>query len=697
MREQDTTPGIQIGSGVAASNGREQTKWQGAALLRPALLLGLFLLALLPRTLLLADFLTTDEAYHWIRRSQDFAAAIRAGNWAETFQTGHPGVTLMWLGSLGLGLEQLFGGAGNTLSRLAWMRLPVTVLHAVLLPIAYLLLRRMLRPALALTTVLLWATSPWLVAHGRLLHLDALLTDFVMLSVLLLLAAPRRGTAPAPGWLIGSGAVAGLALLTKGPALILLPAAGLLLFWQIAAARLDQGDRRWWQAVLPAVPQSLGWYLPWLAVAGLVIVLLWPALRVDAGNAVGRYVSEIIDNGGRPNGDGQFFLGRAVGDPGALFYPLAGLFRLTPLESLGLLLIPAALFGSRFAGERGERRLLWQMAALLLFWGLVMTLGPKKFDRYILPVWPALLLLCAAGLVALGSRLQQWRRWQIAGGWLIGGLLLPAQLLILLWYHPYYLSYYNPLLGGGPAAQRSLLIGWGEGMDQVAAYLNARPDIQHGQVLSALPPTLQPFLPVPVRNVYTIDNEPPANYAVVYLESLQRGAYPAIYERIRETVPLQTVRIHGIDYAWIHQLPRPYEQPVGALFGGALRLRGVSIAQEAGHIAVTPAWDVRTAPASDYLAFVHLIDAAGRRVAQIDVAPAGAAAGPTSTWQPGQQLAVPLPLELPDELPDGQYRIVMGLYDPRSGERAELQGGQPAHPDVAGPHALLLATVQIEP
>ena len=40
---------------------------------------------------------------------------------------------------------------------------------------------------------------------------------------------------------------------------------------------------------------------------------------------------------------------------------------------------------------------------------------------------------------------------------------------------PYALAYYNPLVGGGPAASRVLLVGWGEGLDQVAAYLNAQP------------------------------------------------------------------------------------------------------------------------------------------------------------------------------------------------------------------------------
>ena len=39
---------------------------------------------------------------------------------------------------------------------------------------------------------------------------------------------------------------------------------------------------------------------------------------------------------------------------------------------------------------------------------------------------------------------------------------------------PYALAYYNPRRGG-PAASRVLLVGWGEGLDQVAAYLNAQP------------------------------------------------------------------------------------------------------------------------------------------------------------------------------------------------------------------------------
>ena len=35
------------------------------------------------------DFLTTDEAYHWIARTERFAAAVGEGRWADTILTAH--------------------------------------------------------------------------------------------------------------------------------------------------------------------------------------------------------------------------------------------------------------------------------------------------------------------------------------------------------------------------------------------------------------------------------------------------------------------------------------------------------------------------------------------------------------------------------------------------------------------------------
>jgi hypothetical protein len=346
------------------------------------------------------------------------------------------------------------------------------------------------------------------------------------------------------------------------------------------------------------------------------------------------------------------------------------------------------------------------------WWTLVMTIGPKKFDRYALPTWPALCILAGAGYAALfvprplgaPAALPAPARGSGVGGegrsraitlrtalGVVIALLLAADALLLARVHPYALSYYNPLLGGGRAAQDVFLIGWGEGYDQVGAWLATQPDIAGGPVLAPIGPALQPFVPVVVRGIpdYGIV---PANYAVVYRESLQRGAFRTQFASIRQTQPLHTVSINGIDYAWIYQLARPFATPVDATFGEGLRLAGVSSAYRAGELVVTPAWDVRAAVHADLTLFVHVIDAQGRRIGQIDVPPGGDV--PTGAWRVGQQIAVPLPVALPADLPAGSYRVVAGLYDAR-GARLAPSGGTPADPALAGPHALLLETIDI--
>lgn len=674
----------------------------------------LAILALAPRAFGLADFLTTDEAYHWIVRTERFSAAIAEGRWADTILTGHPGVTTMWLGSVGLALERGFASdhaaSLSVVEHLAWLRLPGSVLQALLIAAAYPLLRRLLDPAIALVAGLLWAASPYLIAHSRLLHLDALLTGFITLSLLLLLLSlrhaevsnhPPRQSRGAWIALLGSGVMAGLALLTKGPALILLPFAGLTLF---ALAPPSGGDRPGRiNAFIWRLRFSLARYGVWLGVALLTVWAVWPALWVAPDIALGRYIAEIVSNGGRPNGDGQFFNGQAVADPGAWFYLVANLFRTTPTLLIGLLafVVLGGLEVRRLLTRRAvplpeSYRVLLALLAFVAFWTLVMTLGPKKFDRYVLPSWPALLTLAAAGLVYGARAAIAWtrQRWtfQPAGGAMLVILLAFGVLEFgqVAWYHPYYLSYYNPLLGGGAAAQRMFLIGWGEGMDRAGAWLRARPDIGYGPVISALGPTLQPFVPVDVRDVEDLGRLP-INYAVVYLESIQRGANPAIYRQIEATRPLHTVTIHGIDYAQIYQLPRPYEQPVGAQFGDSLLLRGVTISHDGGRLIVLPAWDVLARPARDYLVFVHLLNQQGARVSGIDVAPGGGDEPPTGVWEPGRQIAVPLPLDLPADLPAGSYTLVMGLYA-ADGGRVPFSGGTPADAALAGDHALRLGT-----
>jgi 4-amino-4-deoxy-L-arabinose transferase-like glycosyltransferase len=577
----------------------------------------------------------------------------------------------------------------------------------------------------------LWAASPFLIAHGRLLHLDALLTSFMTLSVLLLLATTNDGTFKRSNvlTLVGSGVFAGLALLTKAPSLFLLPFAGLLLIALTKDERRktkDEGSRqsfvfRLSSFVFSQLRAVMPIYLLWLGTAALVAVALWPALWVAPRTAIGDVVYEIASNGGAPEPAGNFFLGQAVDAPGWLFYPAVLLWRTTPLTLIGLALLPLALIRAspwpvvrsplRDTTDHGprttdmlrlwvERRILLALLAFVLLFGLMMSVEPKKFDRYLLPIWPALEILAAAGLM----RILDWRL-QILD-WannkskiknqkskILFALVVLQAGITLAWYHPYYLGYYNPLLGGGATAQRVMLVGWGEGMDQVGAWLRARPDLKRGPVLSWIPPTLAPFVPASpgVLDLRVPLIREPSSYAVLYSRSVQRKESAVAEAYVRQSPPLYVLRMHGMEYASIHQLPRPFDTPLDAMFGDGLHLRGFSMRRDARALTIAPAWDIQADQPGGRFVFVHLLAPDGRRVAQVD---ALLDQGMFPSWQAGQQFDTPFPLALPADIAPGRYQVVLGVYTPDGG-RLPLRRGPAAPADLDGPEALLVTSIDI--
>jgi 4-amino-4-deoxy-L-arabinose transferase-like glycosyltransferase len=673
----------------------------------------------LPRTLGLNDFYTTDEAYFWQGRVERFSAALSMHDWANTNQTGHPGVTTMWLGSAGRLLAERAGvpppGPGAGAAYLSYLRLPLGVVNALAVSLGYLLLLRLVRRRVALLAAAFWATSPFLIAHSRLLHLDAMLTSLLSLSLLMLLVVVLQEQRPRPRWrsplLLGSGLLAGLALLTKAPALLLPPFAGLLLLagelrgagWLRLSARALGGAL--WRA-------SLG-FGAWMGLAGLTFVALWPAMWVAPQAAIGGMIAEVIGNGGQPHSAGNYFMGQAVADPGWPFYLAVIRWRGEPLMGMGLIalgglaiwyalrrrsIFTADLWPHSTSQIVGERRTLLALLCFALLFVLALSQMAKKFDRYLLPLWPALEIMAAIGLVAA---LDWWRAQPGAADMLRGRAARAAAGLALVFvlgapllaYAPYYLAYYNPLLGGGPTAQAVLLAGWGEGMNQVGAWLNARPDFTRGPVLSWLPETLKPFVRPSVA-VYDLDTEriaEPANYAVVYtsVAERERSAVAAAYAQ--QAPPLFTLRVHGVTYATVHQLPRPYSQSVEAVFSG-VHLRGFSYEQIGSTLLITPSWDIQVDRPGEVRSFVHVLDAQGTIVAQLDTPIDD---GMFATWQAGQQFGTPMPVGLPADLLAGRYQVVLGLYTPADGARLPLTFGKPLPADLDGPQAIELLSLRL--
>jgi hypothetical protein len=97
-----------------------------------------------------------------------------------------------------------------------------------------------------------------------------------------------------------------------------------------------------------------------------------------------------------------------------------------------------------------------------------------------------------------------------------------------------------------------------------------------------------------------------------------------------------------------------------------ITLRGYDLVPEqvnAGDtITLTLHWKVRQTPSTDYQVFVHLLGDGLKPVAQGDGPPLSGDY-PTSMWGTGETIADPHPVSLPGDLPTGEYRLLVGMYE----------------------------------
>jgi hypothetical protein len=276
------------------------------------------------------------------------------------------------------------------------------------------------------------------------------------------------------------------------------------------------------------------------------------------------------------------------------------------------------------------------------------------------------------------------------------GVVSLAAIVNAAWYHPYGIVYFNQALGGAQMGARTFLAGWGEGMEQVAAWLNQQPNITGVVTVSPLVSSIQPYMRKGAQVSGPDGDALPrkSGYVVVYIRQVQDGqTVPPFDAFYGHAVPLHVVRVHGVDYAWIYQAPPAVAQQRPAAFGPAIRLYGFEqggAPQRGQPLTFRLVWTTQAAPAADTTLFAHLIGPDGRRAAQVDLPL------PTRGWSPGRYQATELPLAIPPGAPPGRYRLAIGLYDPASNQRLTLAAGAALDPAVDGPDALLLAEIELK-
>jgi len=137
-------------------------------------------------------------------------------------------------------------------------------------------------------------------------------------------------------------------------------------------------------------------------------------------------------------------------------------------------------------------------------------------------------------------------------------------------------------------------------------------------------------------------------------------------------------------------IPDTPQVTLDAQLGDSVRLEGYAITQSADPptLDLTLFWTPLAPMETDYTVFVHLRDATGATVAQRDAQPLDGDY-PTSRWRVGEVVIDPHRVELPSDLPPGEYQLRVGLY------RLETLERLPVANDTSGENAVVLGEVQV--
>lgn len=360
------------------------------------------------------------DSFKWKARIYDFGSGVFNLNFEQTVQKYHPGVTLLWVGTVSVKIYNFIylkvfkslpvADSAEFLFSLNFYQIFFVVLVlAFLISKSYKYLSLIIGEAKALVLLSVFSLEPFFMGLTTTLHLDGLLNLFILNCLLTFyLYLEGRGS----NYFKLSGIYFGLALLTKTTAFLFLP---IVLFFLILRFYKTRD-----------VIHIKNFFIFGLISFGTYFIL-WPGMWIDPIGTL-TYVLKGVTVGTEDHN--QIFFGNLVSDPGAFYYLIVIFIKTTIYIFPGLLLAAYMQFGTTYQKYKFE---LFLFLTSLLYL-IEISIPSKKLDRYVLTFIMLISLVVA-------SYIYDWSK------------KLAVSLVILNLVTAFYLnydffSYYNPISGG---------------------------------------------------------------------------------------------------------------------------------------------------------------------------------------------------------------------------------------------------------
>ncbi|OGC57551.1 hypothetical protein A3H26_03250 [candidate division WWE3 bacterium RIFCSPLOWO2_12_FULL_36_10] len=396
-----------------------------------------FFLTRLPR---LGNDEINPDTTNWYFRSGQFVSALKSGQFSNTYQHYHPGVTLMWI--MGVATETLkqISPTDKVLNHINFEdfhffnKLFMIFIQLTLSLILIYFLSKLFGFVKSIFTVLLFSLEPFFVGNSRFLHLDVLLTFFVFLGLVLTFLSLKKFKLST---VFLSGLFLSLAFLTKSIGI------GALLFGILFSIFYFLVKRDY----LALFKYSLTLILVFI----VVTFIMFPALWMHPIQVLSRVFSESERIGAR-RGHEQIIFGSVVDSAGFLFYPTVIILKLSLITLFGLFVFIFTKFKKIIFIHKTKvidllESPVFYFSMFYLGYFFLMSMFSKKIDRYMLVLYPYLTLLAVLGFFEVKKILYK----------LI--LFVPAILVTVYSFitlFPYYFTYTNPLFGS-PAFANTII------------------------------------------------------------------------------------------------------------------------------------------------------------------------------------------------------------------------------------------------